>query len=235
MTELPHGVDIKRHGAILKSILADIYKDNELAAQLVFKGGTCLMLFYGLDRFSTDLDFDIRAGASEVNQKKLDDIIKKYIKIDRKESRKKRFGYTWAGSYEKGMQKVKIDINHRGRLGRFEVKNFMGLSVPTMTVPDMFANKLAAILERKKFQNRDLYDAYFMFMKMWSPNPALLKARTGLSEKKYYKKLAEFLENDEAQRNILFGLGAVLSSKQKAWVKNHLVDSLRTQLLIRID
>jgi predicted nucleotidyltransferase component of viral defense system len=49
-------VDINRHRFLLVQILKDIYADLELANCLGFKGGTALMFFYDLPRFSVDLD-----------------------------------------------------------------------------------------------------------------------------------------------------------------------------------
>jgi predicted nucleotidyltransferase component of viral defense system len=224
----------QRHGIILKSILADIFRGEQLSAQLIFKGGTCLMMFYGLDRFSTDLDFDIRDGAEEIDANTLDSIIAKYITIDEKISRKKRFTYIWIGSYEAGAQKIKIEINQRARSNNFDIKNYLGITIPTMTKEDMMANKLAAILDRKTLQNRDLYDAHFMFIKLWEPNAEILESRVGMSIISYYKELIKVLDDKNCNKNILNGLGEVLEENQKVWVKNHLIDSLKTQLMIRI-
>ncbi|MFW6111033.1 MAG: nucleotidyl transferase AbiEii/AbiGii toxin family protein [Thermoproteota archaeon] len=41
---------------------------------LVFKGDTCLRKFYGLDRYSQDLDFTVRQGVPEK-------IVKKFLNI----------------------------------------------------------------------------------------------------------------------------------------------------------
>ncbi len=53
-------LDKSKHGQILKNILRDIYTTTDLEARLIFKGGTCLYLFYGLDRFSVDLESRIQ-------------------------------------------------------------------------------------------------------------------------------------------------------------------------------
>jgi len=45
-------VDINKHKFFLIRILKDIYADIELANSLGFKGGTALLFFYGLPRFS---------------------------------------------------------------------------------------------------------------------------------------------------------------------------------------
>lgn len=45
-------VDINKHKFFLFQVLKDIYEDKELAGVLGFKGGTALMFFYDLPRFS---------------------------------------------------------------------------------------------------------------------------------------------------------------------------------------
>jgi predicted nucleotidyltransferase component of viral defense system len=50
-------MDNNKHKMYLIQILMDVYSDRELAVNMGFKGGTAAMLFYGLPRFSVDLDF----------------------------------------------------------------------------------------------------------------------------------------------------------------------------------
>jgi predicted nucleotidyltransferase component of viral defense system len=52
-------LNIPTHKTVLFQILKDIYSDSLLAPFLGFKGGTAAVMFYGLDRFSVDLDFDL--------------------------------------------------------------------------------------------------------------------------------------------------------------------------------
>ena len=52
-------MDINKHKFYMLQILKDIFSDADLADCLGFKGGTALMLFYGLPRFSVDLDFTL--------------------------------------------------------------------------------------------------------------------------------------------------------------------------------
>lgn len=51
--------EINRHKFFMLQILRDIYKHPLLSSVLGFKGGTACMFFYGLPRFSTDLDFNL--------------------------------------------------------------------------------------------------------------------------------------------------------------------------------
>ena len=52
-------LDITVHKTILFQILKKIYLEDAIAPFLGFKGDTAALMFYGLDRFSVDLDFDI--------------------------------------------------------------------------------------------------------------------------------------------------------------------------------
>ncbi len=47
------------HRNYMTQVLLDIFRDKDLSRLLAFKGGTALMLFHGLPRFSTDLDFNL--------------------------------------------------------------------------------------------------------------------------------------------------------------------------------
>jgi predicted nucleotidyltransferase component of viral defense system len=71
----------EKHQLIMGQILKDIYADITISPLLGFKGGTCAYFFYGLPRFSVDLDFDL-LSVSEENQKivfeKIVGILSKY-------------------------------------------------------------------------------------------------------------------------------------------------------------
>ena len=56
-------MDVNRHKFYMLQILKDIYSDPKLSTALGFKGGTALMFFYNLPRFSVDLDFNLLAPA----------------------------------------------------------------------------------------------------------------------------------------------------------------------------
>ncbi len=63
-------------------ILKDVYADIELANCLGFKGGTALMFFYDLPRFSVDLDFNLLCNQQEAHvYERVRKIILKYGKI----------------------------------------------------------------------------------------------------------------------------------------------------------
>jgi hypothetical protein len=226
-------LNVDKHKVVLLQILREIYSDNELAAQVVFKGGTCLMLFYGLDRFSTDLDFDLRDGVTTIDRERITEIANKYLTIDMDYD--KHFTYYWSGSYESGLQRVKIEINKRPWPQTTQNQDFYGLTISTLAPDKMFAHKLCAILDCKILQNRDLYDAHFMFTKGFAIDDQIIRLRTGLSIEEYLEKLAGFLANPHITKNILHGLGDVLSMERKDWVRHHLVQELLAQIRIYLD
>jgi predicted nucleotidyltransferase component of viral defense system len=73
-------LDRQKYEQILKNILRDIYTTPDLQGRLAFKGGTCLYMFYELDRFSVDLDFNVTAET--LPEQTVSEIIQKYLTID---------------------------------------------------------------------------------------------------------------------------------------------------------
>lgn len=221
-------LDVGKHKVVLLNVLRELMNDNDLSGKLVFKGGTCLMLFYGLDRFSTDLDFDLRDGVEEIDRERITRIVNKYLTIDMDYN--KRFTYYWSGSYEGGLQRIKVEINKRPWPQEIRNKDFYGLTVPTLAPDKMFAHKLVAITDRKVLQNRDLYDAHFMFSRGFGIDEEIVRLRTGLSAREYLERLRDFVADEGVGRNILDGLGEVLDGERKEWVRTRLVGELLGQI-----
>jgi predicted nucleotidyltransferase component of viral defense system len=74
--------DWNKHKFLIVQILKDIYADLELSRYLGFKGGTALMLFYDLPRFSVDLDFNLLDLAkNDTVYNKVRNILLKYGRI----------------------------------------------------------------------------------------------------------------------------------------------------------
>ena len=211
------------HNNILHKILVDIYSDTSIAPFLGFKGGTAAYLFYGLNRFSVDLDFDLLdESKEEYIFERVEEIIRKYGVV--KDAEKKRFNLFFLLSYdqkEKNAQNVKIEINRRTFGSRYETKSYMGISMLVMIKEDMFANKLVAMYERLGTTNRDIYDVYFFAKNNWPINDEIVEKRTDIHFGKFIQKCIVGLDkfNDH---NILDGMGELLAPKQKDWVRNNL-------------
>lgn len=208
------------HKNILIKILKDIYTDSSIGSLLGFKGGTAAYLFYNLDRFSVDLDFDLLDKIKEEYVfSRVEQIVKNYGQI--KEARKKRFNLFFLLSYEEKAQNIKVEISRRSFGSQYELKTYLGISMLVIKKQDMFANKLMAMYERFGKTNRDIYDVWFFLRENWPINKEIVEKRSEMSFRALLEKCISSLKSVE-NRHILGGMGELLNEKQKIWAKNHL-------------
>lgn len=201
-------------------ILKEIYADFELANNLGFKGGTALMLFYGLPRFSVDLDFNLLDKSIEKKvYEKIRKIAGKYGNIH--DEAQKHYGIIMVINYGTGERKLKIEISNRTFQDKYEIKNYLGISMKVLVQQDMFAHKLCAILDRSITTNRDIFDSWFFMQKQAPVNQSLIESRMGMPYSDYVQKCIDFLEN-KYNNNLLQGLGELMDLKTKLFVRNKL-------------
>jgi len=206
-------IDISTHKTILFQILKDIYTDTSIAPFLGFKGGTAALMFYGLDRFSVDLDFDLLdPDVEDVVFDRIGEIVKRYSFI--KEANKKRFNLFFLLSYDDRSRNVKVEINRRQFGSNYEIKTYLGVSMQVMVLEDMVAHKLVAMLERMNDTSRDIYDTWFFLNARYPMNRQIIEARSGLSFDKFLLRCITQLEKI-SDRHILDCLGELLSGSQK--------------------
>lgn len=228
-------LDPTKHKIILIKILKDIFTHPVVGPVLGFKGGTAAFLFYGLDRFSVDLDFDLTDSSKEdVVFEQISKILQKYGRL--KIADKKRYSLIFILDYDEkdpGEQNVKVEINRRDFGSRYMVKSYLGISMKVMIPEDMVANKLVAMYERIGKTNRDIYDTWFFFSNNWAINKGLVEKRTGMPFKEFLESCISSLEKMDG-RTMLSGMGEVLNDKQKIWVKNNLKDELIFQFRLHL-
>jgi len=213
-------IDINRHKFLLVQILKDIYTDIELANCLGFKGGTALMFFYDLPRFSVDLDFNLLVSDKEdVVYGKVRKILLKYGPIF--DEAKKFYGPLIVLNYGFGERKLKVEISNRIFDNRYEVKNLLGINMKVMVQEDMFAHKLCALLDRNMITNRDIFDCWFFMQKQTPINKQIVESRTGLSLEEYLQKCIDHLES-MSEKGLLQGLGELMDDSMKKFVQTKL-------------
>jgi hypothetical protein len=210
----------EKHKNTFIKILKDIYQDNTIGPILGFKGGTAAFLFYNLNRFSVDLDFDLLDPDKEGYVfERIEKIILNYGVI--KTKRIKRFTIFFKLSYAHKDHNIKVEINRRSNSAEYEVLRYLGIPMKVMVREDMFANKLIAMCERIDRTNRDIYDVWFFLNNNWPINAKLIEGRTGVKFKNYLKHCIKMLEGIP-ERSILAGIGELLDNKQKIWAKENL-------------
>lgn len=74
---------------------------------------------------------------------------------------------------------LKIEISERTMGAKYDPMHFLGISALVMKPEDMIAGKLAALLTRRQFASRDMFDLHFFLSHHWSIQPQTLKAHTG--------------------------------------------------------
>jgi len=157
---------------LLRTIYSEVYDE------LVFKGGTALMIFHGLNRFSEDLDFTLR--------KRFDlDRIEGRISSDmrllgipvilRKRANEKEGSYTLRVGVEgplftRDVERchVRVEVSRREDIRlRPDVRaiesvypDILPFTIPVMPVEEIAAEKIRALMTRTKA--RDLYDLWFL-------------------------------------------------------------------------
>lgn len=220
-------MDINKHKLYMAQILSLIFKDKELCNVIAFKGGTSLMFFHNLNRFSTDLDFNLlNPDKLDIVYDKARSILTRFGTID--DEAKKLYGPVLVLNYGKGERMLKVEISIRQYPNHYEMRSLAGTDIRVMTMPDMFAHKLCAMGER--LSPRDIFDVYFFLQKHTEINEEIVRLRTGKSVSEYAAWCAEHI-HEASPKLLMQGLGEVLNdTKSKVFVKNKLIGETSSAL-----
>src|SRR3990170_6845097 len=216
----------EKHQLIMGQILRDIYSDTSISSLIGFKGGTCAYFFYGLTRFSADLDFDL-FSTDEATQKlvheKIHGMLGKYGDI--KDDYIRRNTIFFLLSYGDADHNVKFEVNTRPSIPRikdhYDLKEYLGISMLCAKKAYLFASKLVALTSRSETAMRDIYDIWFFAENNWDIDAETIKIRTNKSVKAHLADCVILIEQVR-DNQILQGLGELLSEKDKVWVKTYL-------------
>jgi len=213
-------VNINKHKFFLLQILKDICSDIELASCLGFKGGTALMFFYDLPRFSVDLDFNLLDIVKEkIIYEKVRNILLKYGKIY--DEAIKFYGPIIVLDYGVGERKLKVEISNRQWNNHYEIKNLLGINMKVMVASDMFAHKLCAMLDRNEITNRDIFDTWFFMKNRTAINKAIVEERMEMNFAEYVQQCIDQLET-MSDKGMLNGLGELMDEEMKKFVRTKL-------------
>ena len=214
-------MDINKNRYYMTQVLLAIFQDCELGKLLAFKGGTSLMMFHGLTRFSTDLYFNLLDKEhTEKVYHRIRGILQRFGRIE--DEAIKFYGAILVLNYGKGERMLKVEISTRQYDNHYEVRNLMGTDIRIMTVCDMFAHKLCALGER--ITPRDVYDTWFFLQNRTEINSNIVRLRTGKSVGEYARQCAEIVK-ETSPKTLMQGLGEVLSDNtSKNFVKRQLIE-----------
>ncbi|MCL2154501.1 MAG: nucleotidyl transferase AbiEii/AbiGii toxin family protein [Leptospirales bacterium] len=200
------------HEVMQQIALAGLYRGG-FFDRAAFYGGTCLRIFYGLQRFSEDIDFSLlQADKNFALENYFEPIIAEFralgkeIVISKKEKRGKRNIesaflkenteiYNLQFTTEKQI-KIKIEVDTQPPSGFETEYKLLLLPFSFMTrcyvLPDLYAGKMHAFLFRNwqnRVKGRDWYDFEWYVRNSIALNFSHLQRRTeqinGLSEKEF--------------------------------------------------
>lgn len=218
---LPNPKDALHRGKLFQ-LLTEIADNQFLVNNLVFKGGTCAALMGKLDRFSIDLDFDIkdRSKTEEIgnNLDKIIDTLNLEIKSKHTQYMQYILKYQAPDNYRNTLKIDLVNTPSKNDIYRSIHLADIDRYVVCQTVETMFSHKLIALHERyvkhKTVAGRDIYDIYHFFLNAYQYNSEIIKELTGMTADKYLKFLADFVDQKVDLTLINEDLNLLLGYKQ---------------------
>lgn len=199
---LPNSKEALHRGQLYK-ILIEIADNPLLSRSLIFKGGTCAAMQNYLDRFSVDLDFDLKKDAAkDLVKKGLEKTFKK-LNFEVKSKSKSTVQYVLKYPAPAGLRNTLkfdavdfvLDADIFKPIYLADIDRYL----VCQTIETMFGHKLAAVLDRYEkhgaIAGRDIYDIYYFFINVHSYNQKAIEQRTSLSVLAYLEKLKEFIKS----------------------------------------
>lgn len=191
------------------------------------------MMFYGLPRFSVDLDFDLLDPTCETQiMTHLPIVLQNVGEV--RDAVKKKNTLLFVLSYQKGQRIAKVEISRRPLgVDAYAPLNFLGVPMLVVKQSDMVACKLSALLTRKNFASRDVFDLWYFLDKNWEMSEDRLMKETGFSKKTALEKAIVMVEHIEPKL-LMPGLGELVDGKTKYWVKEKLKEELLFLLRLKL-
>ncbi|MBU3942523.1 nucleotidyl transferase AbiEii/AbiGii toxin family protein [Patescibacteria group bacterium] len=224
------------HKAQLYRLLTELLDNSEIAPNIFFKGGTCSTMLGFLDRFSVDLDFDLKKGVSKDKLRK--ELYKVFKGLDltvKDESKKALQFFLKYQAPEQQRNIIKLEIIDSSFVTIDYASQFLkeiDRMAICQTIESIFANKLVALTDRykrrKTIAGRDLYDIHYFFLKGFDYKKEVIEERTGKSLILYLKELRKFIEKNITQEIINQDLNFLLPYEKFNTIRK----TLKTEVLM---
>jgi len=198
------------HKAYLLRTLTEIVDNPILSTSLYFKGGTCASMMGILDRFSIDLDFDLKIGADEKElRNEFHKIFKKLGFLLDQESKNALEFFLKYQNLPNQRNTLKIDALNFIVKSNVYTPVFLpeiNRTVNCQNQESIFANKMVAVKDRydrkKSIAGRDIYDIHYFFLKNLKYSEQIIIERTGLQVKEYLIYLRNFI-NEKVNQTLI--------------------------------
>lgn len=192
------------HRSIMLRVLINILDDRFLSKNLYFKGGTCSSLLGYLDRFSVDLDFDVKNKENVGEIQKNMEMIFNNLGLEVKDSSKNTVQYYLKYQAPENLRNTlkidAIDVPYKSNEYEKNLLTEINRFAICQSKSTLFANKLVAVMDRyeknKSIAGRDIYDIHSFFIQGFDINDAVIRERRGVDTTSYLKELLIFIEKN---------------------------------------
>lgn len=220
------------HRSIMLRALINILDDNFLSKNLYFKGGTCASMLGYSNRFSVDLDFDLKSNETKIQVAEELESLFKDIDLEIKDSSKNVLQYYLkyeAPNDSRNTLKIEaIDIPFKNNKYETVLLPEINRFAICQTKETLFSNKLVALVDRYERNNtiagRDLYDIHHFFQKGFEYNKEVIEERRNIETKKYFRELISFIEDKVTDTVINQDLNVLLDYKEFNAIRKTLKD-----------
>jgi predicted nucleotidyltransferase component of viral defense system len=227
------------HKVQLYRLLMSLIDNKKIAPNIFFKGGTCCSILGFLDRFSVDLDFDLKRGVDKEKLRKELHSVFKDLNLEVKDESKKALQFFLRYQAPVGQRNIiKLEILDKTfRSNDYKAQYLIEIDrvAVCQTIETMFANKLVALTDRYKkrgtIAGRDIYDIHHFFSQGYNYKEEIVKERTGQTAISYLKKLKKFIADKITQKIINQDLNFLLSNKKFQSIRK----VLKTETLMLIE
>ena len=156
MIQTNNGILLKQEDVLHKfqllKLLTAIVDNPVISQNIYFKGGTCATMLGFLDRFSVDLDFDLKSGGDKPKLKKeFRKLFKKLDFVIENNNEKSLFYVLKYDSPQNKRNAIKVNVFEN----IIESNDYKPIYLPEIdrlfncqTIETMFANKLATPIDR---------------------------------------------------------------------------------------
>lgn len=227
------------HRAQLMRLLTAILDDRRLAAVLYFKGGTAAALLGWLDRFSVDLDFDLKGNTPIEPTRARFHIL--FDKLGLHVADESKHVLSFVLKYTSPPDQR--NTIHLDALAQTAAANqYVPLYLPEIdrtarcqSQDTAVAHKLVALTDRYKkhssIAGRDVYDIHHFLLHGYAYNPKIIEERTGKTAREYLGELTGFIEKHVTQTSINQDLNTLLPAAAFARIRKILKEE--TLMLLR--
>jgi len=227
------------HKTQIYRLLMKLIDNKKVAPNIFFKGGTCCLLLGFLDRFSVDLDFDLKKSAPKKQLRKELHIVFQKLNLKIKDESKSALQFFLKYQAPSGYRNtIKLEILDNP----FQTIDYKPQYLPDIdriaicqTIESMFANKMVALTDRYKkrgtIAGRDIYDIHYFFSHGYNYKKEIIEERTGGKVLAYLKEMRDFIRKKVSQKIIDQDLNFLLPSIKFQAIR----ETLKTETLMLIE